>query len=865
MQTDIKIFISTHRNDVYFPDNEYFYPIQVGTTKDKCYPDILHDNEGDNIADKNSSYCELTAQYYAFKNVDAEYYGFFHYRRYFNFSDTKYPDTIKPFICGDVLAKDNREKYLERFQVNEAAIEKCISGYDYIAPVMINASDGLSIYEQYANSIDHYISDLDTVLDIIKADYPKIYPYAMDYIHNHKSYLCNMFIMKKDLFIEYSSFLFDVLRKHEDLCDMSDYSPVARRVSGYLGERLCGIYLSYLKGSGYKGKELQRVFFEEFRTDEAIAEAQSQAGKSSDKTDAIYAPAYSSYFDENYENWFLKNRTSAGTLDSQRNKTFDINPKYSIIVPLYNTPKQFFDDMLESVVKQSYSNLELLLVNASKDNKELLEHVEDKIKGKDYIKHIIIDKNLGITENTNYGIEAATGDFLCFLDHDDVLELDVLYEYTKALNDNPTIDMFYCDEDKLFGRHYCNPFFKPDWNIDYLNAVNYVCHFLTVRKSILDEMELPTSEYDGSQDYHMTYRIGEKARKICHIPKILYHWRIHSQSTASSASQKDYTLDSSILAIQTHLERTNVKGEVVESDICPRRFTIKYDTSNVKASIIIDYNGVIDNLNRCLLSIRRNAANSDYEIIVVGTALDFQKSNFYFERMDKLGIDILKVVKTPSDGKCSYNTGALSAKGDILLFVDSDTEFIKGSFDQLIGTCTRSDVIAAGPRFLKNFTDIDNVGISLSNRGIVKNALGLNRIDGASLDRFLCSMDVEAISGKCIAIKKSTFDRFGGFDDTLNNLYKGIDFSIKCSKEEADCNIVVDPTIEVRIIDEKSTADDNNDAALIQKWPFIHDIRHASYNCNLDMYKPYDVINYSSAELFMVKVKRKLKRMLFSS
>ena len=125
-------------------------------------------------------------------------------------------------------------------------------------------------------------------------------------------------------------------------------------------------------------------------------------------------------------------------------------------------------------------------------------------------------------------------------------------------------------------------------------------------------------------------------------------------------------------------------------------------------------------------------------------------------------------------------------------------------------------------------------------------------------------MDVEAISGKCIAIKKSTFDRFGGFDDTLNNLYKGIDFSIKCSKEEAGCNLVVDPTIEVRIIDEKSTADDNNDAALIQKWPFIHDIRHASYNCNLDMYKPYDVLNYSSSEIFVIKVKRKLKRMLFS-
>ena len=865
MHSDIKIFISTHRPDVYFPNNKYFYPIQVGTTKDKCFQNILHDNDGDNIADKNPSYCELTAQYYVYKNVDADYYGFFHYRRYLNFSDTLYPETIKPFICGDVLAKDNTTKYLDRFDINEERMKKVISDYDYIAPTMIDASDGLTIYEQYKESVDHYISDLDSILDIIKSDYPDIWPYAKEYCNGYSSYLCNMFIMKKELFLEYSSFLFDVLKKHEEICDMSNYSPIARRVSGYLGERLCGIYLTYLKAKGYKGKELQRVFFQEFRTSQAIEEENKntplkQADKS--KNSVPYKKAISSYFDENYEHWFKKNRITPESLNRQKNEMFTINPKYSIIVPLYNTPIDFFDDMIDSVLNQSYSNYELILVNASPDNEILSTHINDKVNSNSAIKLITLEKNYGITENTNYGIKEATGDFLCFFDHDDTLEPNVLYEYTKALNDNNDIDMFYCDEDKLQNGHYCNPFFKPDWNIDYLNAVNYVCHFLTIRKSILDTMEYPTSDYDGSQDYHMTYRIGEKARAICHIPKILYHWRIHSESTAGSVSQKDYTLDSSLLSIEKHIERTGIRGKVIESDICPRRFTIRYNMPTEKASIIIDYNGCIDSLNRCILSLRRNVNTINYEIIVVGELDALNEISFYIERMQKIGIDIFTKELPNSSNTCAYNTGAKLAKGTYLLFVDCDVEFVKGTFEQLIGTCTRDDVIAAGPRFLLNDTDIDNVGISISNRGIVKNGLGLNKIDGTSLDRFLCSMDVESISGKCIAIKKELLNKFDGFDSNFSNLYKGIELSIRCFNSLPDCNIVVDPTIEVKVKRRDDLLLDENNALLISKWDYIKDIKHSSYNPNLDMYKTYDVINYEPSEIIKYKVKRKGKNYL---
>ncbi len=863
MQPNIKIFVSTHRPDVYFPDNKYLNPIQVGTTEDKCFDNILHDNEGDNIADKNSSYCELTAQYYAYKNIDADYYGFFHYRRYLNFSERLYPETIKPFICGDVLAKDNSSKFLERYCINEEQIKKVITSYDYIAPTMIDASDGLTIYEQYRDSIDHYISDLDSVLDIIKADYPDIWPYAKEYCEGYSSYLCNMFIMKKEIFKDYSSFLFDVLSKHEAICDMSNYSPIARRVSGYLGERLCGIYLTYLKAKGYKGKELQRVFFQEFRTQEAIAADNAwSSGKVSDKDNDeeevdLASPVKSSYFDEGYEEWFFNNRVNPDVLREQMAKAFSINPKYSIIVPLYNTPLDFFDDMLESVLNQSYSNYELILINASPDNDELSAHIDDKINNNGSIKLITLERNLGITENTNYGIKEATGDFLCFFDHDDTLEADVLYEYTKALNENPNIDMFYCDEDKLQDGHYCNPFFKPNWNIDYLNAVNYVCHFLTVRKSILDEMELPTSDYDGSQDYHMTYRIGEKARAICHVPKVLYHWRIHSESTAGSVTQKDYTLDSSILSIEKHLERMNINARVRESDICPRRFSVRYDMPDEKVSVIIDYTGNIDGLNRCILSFRRSVRTTNYEIIVVGDAKLLADIAFYIDRLNKIGIDITTIELPGDSNDCAYNVGAKHAKGDYLLFMDCDTELTKGSFEQLIGACTRRDVIAAGPRFLADDVFIDNVGISLSDKGIVKNGQGLNKTDGSSLDRFLCSMDVEAISGKCMAIRKDILERFDGFDNNFSNLYKGIDLSIRCQDKMPGHNIVADPTVEVKVRDHDNALTEKNDSLLIAKWDYIKDINYCSYNLNLDMYKSYDVIKRDEPKEHNSKRKKK--------
>lgn len=258
--SDIRIFISCHKPTVVPQKNGLLYPIQVGAALNKQKLDgMLHDDEGINISDKNRSYCELTAQYWAWKNVDADYYGFFHYRRYFSFSETQFPTNT----FGDVKLEKNDEKTLQELQLDESHMRDVIEKYDVIAPQKGKFDiPGLTMYKQYCIAKVHRKEDLDLVLSIIDRDYPEMSQTAQEYIHSTDGYFCNMFIMKKEIFQAYCEWLFPILEEHEKRRDFSSYDRETYRVSGYLAERLCGIYLTYLKKSGkYRFAELQRTLF----------------------------------------------------------------------------------------------------------------------------------------------------------------------------------------------------------------------------------------------------------------------------------------------------------------------------------------------------------------------------------------------------------------------------------------------------------------------------------------------------------------------------------------------------------------------------------------------------------------------------
>lgn len=258
---DIKIFVSCHKK-CFIPKHELLFPVQVGAANAaEHFQDMYHDDEGENISIKNPMYCELTAQYWAWKNVDTDYYGFFHYRRYMSFADRELPHDGFQNVIYDYLNED----VLQELNFNPQAMRDTIGQYDVIATTEtdLHAMDPIlkSNYHQYVITDYQYIEDLDVMLDIIKEKYPDYYDTATKYLHSPKGYFCNMFIMKKELFQEYSKWLFDILSEHEKRRDYSSYSAMAYRVSGYLGERLFGIYYTYLKEHGAKCKELQRTLF----------------------------------------------------------------------------------------------------------------------------------------------------------------------------------------------------------------------------------------------------------------------------------------------------------------------------------------------------------------------------------------------------------------------------------------------------------------------------------------------------------------------------------------------------------------------------------------------------------------------------
>ena len=252
MEPNVKIFVSCHKR-CKLVQNEIIEPIQVGTdlAKEK-FDDMLHDNEGDNISKKNKRYCELTAQYWAWKNVDADYYGFMHYRRYFSFSNK----TIPYFPFDETRMRSLSDKNIKRLCLEPRKILETVKDYDILIPPRFFV---LSNYWRYVIARNHFKKDIDFCLNVIKNDYPQIYPYAKKSMRSPFAYLCNMFIFKKEIFNEYSKWLFDILLKHEKAMPCENYNAIAYRVSGFLAERLCGIYITFLKSKKLKVKTLQKV------------------------------------------------------------------------------------------------------------------------------------------------------------------------------------------------------------------------------------------------------------------------------------------------------------------------------------------------------------------------------------------------------------------------------------------------------------------------------------------------------------------------------------------------------------------------------------------------------------------------------
>lgn len=561
-----------------------------------------------------------------------------------------------------------------------------------------------------------------------------------------------------------------------------------------------------------------------------------------------------------YDTWLRIMRVSRQELFAQRKTKFSYAPKFSVVVPLYHTPAKFLKDLVRSMMYQSYANWELCLVNASPEDVHLTSLLENWAMRDKRIRVIRLEKNLGIAQNTNAGIAASTGEFIAFLDHDDFLEPDALFCYVDALNKDKTIDVFYSDEDKTdeYAAHYFYPHFKSDFNIDLLHANNYMCHFLAVRKSLVDTVGGLNEKFDGAQDYDFVLRLTENTKKIYHCPRILYHWRCSNQSTAANQGNKMYAIHAGKAALNAHYKRIGWNARAQEGAVdgwYQTKFTLKEEPL---VSILIPNKDHTDDLDVCLNSFFERADYQNYEFIIIENNSVLPETFAYYEKIEKEH-DNVKVVYWEAGFNYSAinNFGFKFAKGDYIMLLNNDVELITPDiFQSMLGFCMRPEVGIVGAKLLYNDHTVQHAGVLVGAGGLADHVFkGIHEDDPGYMGRAISSQDVSAVTAACLLVKRSVYEEVGGLEEEFQVAFNDVDFCLKVRK--AGYLIVYDADVKLFHYESKSRGmEDTTDRfirfgnemmLLNSKWDILSTFVDPYYNPNLS-YLEYYKINHTIKE-----------------
>lgn len=467
---------------------------------------------------------------------------------------------------------------------------------------------------------------------------------------------------------------------------------------------------------------------------------------------------------------------------------FKENHKISILVPLYNTPENFLREMIDSVLAQTYQNWELCLADGSDSSHKYVEEICKEYLGKDArIVFKKLEKNEGISGNTNQCYLLATGDYIGLFDHDDILHPSVLFEYERAIEEQGA-DYIYCDEATFTGSSINNMItlhFKPDYAPDTLRANNYICHFSVFKRSLLQETELFRKECDGSQDHDMILRLTSIAGNVVHIPRILYYWRAHAGSVASNINAKTYCIDAAKRAVSDHLKQYNIYNTVITSTRAFETiFRLQYEiTTRGMVSILIPNCDHVEELKKCVESVRRKSSYDNYEIIIIENNSKEEATFAYYEELKK----DKKVRVLTYEGEFHYarinNMAAKEAKGEFLLLLNNDVELINADFiRELLMYAQRKDVGAVGAKLLFPNQTIQHAGIVIG--------LGAHRTAGhihykdenahiGYMGRLCYAQNVSAVTGAALMVSKEHYDEAGGMDERFAIALNDVDFCLR--------------------------------------------------------------------------------------
>lgn len=486
-----------------------------------------------------------------------------------------------------------------------------------------------------------------------------------------------------------------------------------------------------------------------------------------------------------YRRWIRNNEPDPKQLEDQKKSanSLPLQPTISLLIPVFNPPLEVLVETLNSVAAQTYPGWECCIANGDPSNRAISDQLDSLAKSDPRFKVIHLEKNLGIAGNTNAAAALSTGDFVGFLDHDDTLAPFALFEVAGTLSIDPDIDILYSDEDVLDEQgKRVEPFFKPGYSPDLMRSMNYMCHFFVLRKSLGDALGWLRTGFDGAQDFDFILRAAERAKKIHRIPKILYHWRSVKGSTASDYYAKPYATEAGVKALQDHLKRYQLKGDV-STNYMPTWYRINYALRETPlVSILIPNHDHAEDLHTLITSIRERSTYANYEILIVE---NHSKDNATFELYNSLRETDQRIRIIEWDQPFNYssvnNYAAESTSAEVLLFLNNDIEVITPDWiEQMLMHAQRPESGTVGAKLLYPNDTIQHAGLVVGiggTAGHVHKGYHRDRVGYGGLLKQV--HNVSANTAACLMVRRNIFEMVGGFDPKYVLAFGDVDLCLK--------------------------------------------------------------------------------------
>lgn len=517
-------------------------------------------------------------------------------------------------------------------------------------------------------------------------------------------------------------------------------------------------------------------------------------------------------------------------IEAQKNTKFTKDVKFSVIVPLFNTPERYLRDMIESVLNQTYANLELCLGDASD-----AQHVDEVARicaeyaGKDARVHYEkLEKNAGIAENTNRCIEMATGDYIALLDHDDMYHVGALFACMECI-EKENAEFIYTDEmtfekDKI--ENIATLHFKPDFSMQNLKGVNYICHLCVFKRDLLKQTGMFDDAYNGSQDHDIILKLTSAANVVSHVPEILYFWRVHPQSVSMNINAKSYAIDAGKAAVRDYEIRAGRKARVFSSCICATHYRIEYEMEKQeKVSLIIANHNDGVALAHLIDSVKKRTVYENYEIVILDMGSTQETTKEYLLLAEEE--DDIKVVYTKEDSVSkALNQAIQTAEGAVLVFLEANMEITKALWlNRIVPYIMQEEIGVLGERLVDDSGRLKEAGY-IAGLGADNIALPIEHNSHYSILGYMGRMyyvhNVSLVGLWGMAVKKKTWAERGGFDEHYATAYAAFDL---CMKElKAGRQVVLDPYVinyeyekPLRMFDEKEALEKDK-AYLKENW-----------------------------------------------